>query len=79
MIPAAILTGLLIGRWWAVAASAVVWPIVLVSTGVLAVDAGVLAAAYLAAGNALIGVAVHRGVMWGVRRVRRPAAHRATG
>lgn len=85
MIPTMILFGLVFGRWWksAIGAAAVVWPVVLVSTGVLddsavAPVSTVAAGAVLGAVNTAVGVGVHQLVLWVVRavrnRARRPAA-----
>lgn len=74
MIPTVILWGLVFGRWWkaTLVGSALVWPAVLVVDGVTGLELGQLvAAASLAVGNAAVGVAVHQGVLWLVRRVRR--------
>lgn len=79
MIPTVILWGLVFGRWWqaTLIGSAIAWPAVLVIDGVVGAWSGqLLAAALLAVVNAAVGVAVHQGVLWLVRRVRRggPAA-----
>ena len=73
MIPTVILWGLVFGRWWktALVGSAIAWPAVLVIDGVLGLEPGqLLAAALFAVANAAVGVAVHQGVLWLVRRVR---------
>ncbi len=70
MIPTLILAGLVIGRWWALPAAAVLWPAVLVWGGVMGFQAGLLAAAGLAVINTLAGVLVHKAVVWTTRRVR---------
>lgn len=74
MIPTMILFGLLLGRWWksALLAAAVVWPLLLVFSGVLAGAPGspvlVLAsAAGLAVLNCGVGVALHQAILWLVR------------
>ena len=76
MIPTMILFGLVIGRWWklAIAAGAVLWPAILVFTGVIGV-ADVLGAAALGALNTAVGVAVHQVALWLVHSIRgdRPA------
>lgn len=79
MIPTVILWGLVFGRWWkaTLIGSAIAWPAVLVIDGAVGAWSGqLLAAALLAVVNAAVGVAVHQGVLWLVRRVRRdgPAA-----
>ncbi len=67
MIPTAIVLGLVVGRWWAVAVAAIGWALALVATGVVALDEGAVGAASLAAANAMVGVAVHVGVTRAVR------------
>jgi hypothetical protein len=73
MIPALIVLGLVLGRWWwlPLGISAVGWPILLVATGVMDVEPGLLAASGLAVLNAGVGVLVHQGILWTVRQVRR--------
>lgn len=73
MIPTVILWGLIFGRWWraTLIGSAIAWPAVLVANGIMGLESGLLAAAALAVANAAVGVAVHQGVLWVVRRVRR--------
>lgn len=74
MIPTVILWGLIFGRWWkaTLIGSAVAWPAVLVADGVMGLEPEQLtAAALLAVVNAAVGAAVHQGVLWLVRRVRR--------
>lgn len=77
MIPTVILWGLIFGRWWktALIGSAIAWPAVLAIDGVMGLEPGqLLAAALLAVANATVGAAVHQGVLWLVRRVRRNGA-----
>lgn len=71
MIPTMILFGLVFGRWWraALIASAVGWPAVLVATGVMSVEPGLLGAAGLAVANAAVGVFVHQVVLRMSRKV----------
>lgn len=73
MIPTMLLFGLVLGRWWrlSLVAAAVVWPAILLVTGTMAVEAGLLGAAGLAAVNAGVGVLAHQGVLRGVRFLRR--------
>lgn len=76
MIPTMILLGLVLGRWWwvALAAAAVVWPVVLVAADVVPLDATLLAAALLAAVNAGVGMLAHQAVLHAYRHLRhRPA------
>ncbi len=75
MIPTMILFRALFGRWpgAALVAAAIAWPILLVVTGVMDVEGGLLAAAGLSAANAVVGVVVHQGTLFGVRRLRRQA------
>jgi len=72
MIPTMIVFGLVFGRWWklAITAGAVLWPAILVFTGVIDV-ADVLGAAALGALNTAVGVAVHQAALWLVRATRR--------
>lgn len=73
MIPTLILLGLLLGRWWwlPLLISAVGWPILLVATGTMNIESGLLAASGLAVLNAGAGVVVHQGILWAVRRACR--------
>jgi hypothetical protein len=59
VIPTLLLVGVVIGRWWAVPASAFVWVGLLLATNTIAGDT-LLAAAGLAAANALAGVLVRK-------------------
>ena len=72
MIPTMIVFGLVFGRWWklAIAVGAVLWPTILVFTGVIGV-ADVLGAAALGALNTAVGIAVHQVALWLVRSIRR--------
>ena len=63
----ALVLGLAVGRWWAVAVAAIGWAIALVATGVVGLDDSALGAAALAAVNATVGVAIHVGVTRVVR------------
>jgi hypothetical protein len=69
MIPVLLLFGLLAGRWWktALIAAGVGWATVLLATGVIGLE-GVPGAMLLGLLNAAIGVAIHQGVLWLVRR-----------
>ncbi len=75
MIPTMMLFGAVLGRWpgVALAAAAIGWPILLVATGVMGVEGGLLAAAGLSVANAAVGLAAHQCVLFGVRRLRRQA------
>lgn len=73
MIPTVILAGLLVGRWWAAGVAAVVWPVVLVSTHVMELETGLVAAAALAAANAAVGITLHRLALVLFRAVRASA------
>lgn len=77
MIPTMILFGVIFGRWWLItlAAAAVGWPLLLISTSVADVHAGLIWAAALAVVNAGIGVLVHQGLLHGYRHLRRPASN----
>ena len=59
MIPTVIAAGLIVGRWWAVPAAAIVWPLLLVFVGDCGWDCLPVAAAF-GAGNAAGGVALHQ-------------------
>ena len=78
MIPTLILFGLVFGRWWwlSLAIAAVAWPIVLVATGVLGVEPGLLAAAALVVANTGVGVLIHQGVL---RMIWKPWRSRSAG
>jgi hypothetical protein len=74
VIPTLIVAGLIVGRWWMAAVAAVVWPIVLAVTltdgrGLATLVAGAL----LAIANTLVGVAVHKTVVWPWRHARATA------
>lgn len=78
MIPTMILVGLLFGRWWrmCLAASAVLWPAILLGDGIHQREDGsllwvLLGAAFLGAANAAVGAGVHQGILALVRWVRR--------
>ena len=72
MIPTLMLFGLLFGRWWRVSVlvAAVGWPVALVLTDVMGLEPGLAGAAVLAVGNTVVGVLVHQGSLWGLRRAR---------
>jgi hypothetical protein len=74
-----ILFGLLCGRWWrfALAAAVAGWPALLLATGVMGAEWGLLGAAALAALNAGAGVAMHQAALWAVRQARRGATETA--
>jgi hypothetical protein len=65
VIPTLIVLGVLLGRWWkvALAVAALGWPLLLVATGAMGVEPGLLAASALAVVNAGIGVVAHQGVL----------------
>ena len=70
MIPILILFGLVFGRWWrsALAVAAVGWPALLLATNVLGVEPRLLTSAVLAVANTGVGVLIHQGVRWLLRR-----------
>ncbi|MEW2590442.1 hypothetical protein AB0893_08510 [Micromonospora aurantiaca] len=72
MIPALILFGLLLGRWWrsSLVAAALGWPVLLVASGVMDVGAGLLGAAGLAVANTGAGVLLHQGARLAIRSLR---------
>jgi hypothetical protein len=73
MIPTMIVLGLLLGRWWALAlvAGGIVWPVVLLGTGVIEPGTPLLGAAVLGFLNAGVGALLHQGILRLVRRRRR--------
>ncbi len=72
MIPTMILVGVVLGRWWkvALAVAALGWPLLLVATGLMDVEPGLLAASALAVVNAGVGVLAHQGVLHLYRSAR---------
>jgi hypothetical protein len=80
VIPTLILFGVVFGRWWRFSLIAAVlgWPILLVVSDVMSVDAGLVGAAGLALANTGIGVLVHQGGMRAVRFLRYRRAHSRT-
>lgn len=72
MIPTLILLGLVFGRWWrlSLVVAAVGWPVLLVATDAMDVEAGLVGAAGLAVINAGVGVLVHQGVLRALRLLR---------
>ena len=79
MIPILIVFGLVFGRWWRLTptAAALGWPVVLVATGVMDVEPGLLGAAGLAVANTGVGVLIHQGVLRLIRRLRRLGSSRS--
>jgi hypothetical protein len=73
VIPTMIVFGLVLGRWWvlALALAAVVWPGLLVATGVMGFEPALLGGAVFGVANAAVGVLVHQALLWAVRRPRR--------
>ena len=76
MIPTMIVFGLVFGWWWrsALVAAAVVWPTLLLVTGVFPLSwelpLALALAALFGAANAGVGVAVDQGILWAIRRLR---------
>lgn len=77
MIPTMIVFGLLTGRWWrsALVAAAVLWPLLLVISGVSDHAPGPLAlmlaqAGILAIANTGVGVAIHQVLLYLARKLR---------
>src|SRR5262245_52575578 len=61
LIPSLILAGFVVGRWWIVPVAMVVWPALMIGTGV---DSGIhviAAGSLIAVPNVALGVALHRG------------------
>lgn len=69
MIPTLIVFGLIFGRWWwqCLLVAALGWPVLLVATGVMDVEAGLVGAIGLAVINTGVGVVLHQ---FGSRAVR---------
>lgn len=76
MIPTMILFGVVFGRWWLITlvVAALGWPVLLVATDVVDVNAGLIGAAALSVANAGVGVLVHRGLRYAYRHLRHPLA-----
>jgi hypothetical protein len=72
MIPTMIAFGLVFGHWWksTLVAAALLWPALLLATDVIGFDSQVLGAALFGLVNAGLGVGIHQGVAWSVRRLR---------
>jgi hypothetical protein len=72
VIPTMILFGLVFGHWWksTLAAAALLWPALLLATGVIGFDSQVLGAALFGVVNAGVGVGIHQGIGWAVRSLR---------
>jgi len=72
MIPTMILFGLVFGHWWksTLVAATLLWPSLLLATGVIGFDTQVLGAALLGLANAGVGVGIHQGITWTVRNLR---------
>jgi hypothetical protein len=70
MIPALIVVGLVIGRWWIIPPVALLWSIALALTGVLSGTQDLVAAALLGALNVAVGVLVHKGIAGSFARLR---------
>ncbi len=70
MIPTLIVFGLVFGRrpWRCLAVAVVAWPLLLVATGILGLERSLAGAAGLAILNSLVGVAIHQGLTWAIRR-----------
>ena len=83
MIPTMILFGLIFGRWWrsTLVVGTIGWAGLLMSESIVAPAQKVASAAALGFVNTLVGVAMHQGVLWLLRRVRTrrstPARHHA--
>lgn len=72
MIPSMIIFGLLAGRWWktALVLGAVGWAAVVFFTGAITASQ-IPVAALFGLVNTGVGVAIHQGVLWLARRLRR--------
>lgn len=71
MIPAMILFGLVLGRWWktCLALAAVAWPALVLTDGSIGL-AGIPGAAIIGLLNAAVGVAVTQAILWLARAIR---------
>jgi hypothetical protein len=69
VIPTILVASLIVGRWLAIPASAVVWSVLLLATGTI-VAADIPGAATLAASNAAAGVVLHQAARAAFRSVR---------
>ena len=80
MIPTMILLGLVLGRWWksALAVAAVVWPALLLATDVIDLSQ-VIGTALFGLANAAVGVCIHQGAWWLVRRSGSQREYRPSG
>jgi hypothetical protein len=76
MIPTMILFGAIFGRWWPITlvVAALGWPVLLVATDVVGVNAGLIEAGVLAVVNAGVGVLLHQGLIYADRRLRQTAS-----
>jgi hypothetical protein len=70
VIPIAFLAGLVVGRWWAVAAIAIAWTVIVAAFADCDLSCAP-AAAMLAAANGALGVAVHKIVRVATHATRR--------
>jgi hypothetical protein len=79
VIPVLIVFGLVFGRWWrlSLTAAALGWPVVLVATGVMDVELGLLGASGLAVANTGVGVLIHQGVLRLIRSRATPGSSRS--
>lgn len=73
MIPTMLVFGLVLGRWWkvTVALGVVAWPALLLIDGTVGFELELLGAAIAGAANTLAGAAVHQGLLWLVRHLRK--------
>jgi hypothetical protein len=71
MIPTMILFGLVFGRWWrtAVAVGAFLWPLILVSSGLMRINWDIWTACGLGVANTIVGVLVHQAILGIVRHL----------
>ncbi len=69
MILTMILFGLVFGRWWrtAVVVGAFLWPLILVTSGLMRIDWGIWTACGLGVANTIVGVLVHQAILGIVR------------
>jgi hypothetical protein len=67
VIPTMLLVGLLTRRLWAIPVGALVWGVLLVATDTVGFS-GFPLAAFVGGANMAVGVLVHRGAAWLLRR-----------
>jgi hypothetical protein len=77
VIPTLLMLGLLTRRLWAIPVAAAGWGVLLLAMGLIGISQ-FPEAAFVGGANMAVGVLVHRGVAWPVRRVRSVRARPAS-